>query len=66
MKYLSSEKVAEINRKPNRIYVGGSYIYSSSFTNLSHIQDTILNAIYPRNFNKAGFCRHLFVFHYHY
>ena len=47
MKYLSSEHFARINRKPNCLYVGGSYIYLSSFINLSHFQDTILKANYP-------------------
>ena len=56
MKYLSSENFARINRKPNCLYVGRSYIYSSSFTNLSHFQEIILKANYPPSSNKPGFC----------
>ena len=44
MKYLSGQKFAKINRKANYIYVGGSYIDSSSVVNLSHFQNTILKA----------------------
>ena len=42
--YLSEEKLSGINRKPNRLYLGEIPINSSSFSNMSHSQDTIRRA----------------------
>ena len=65
MKFLSNEKLVEINRKPNRLYVGRSDSYSSSVLDLSHFRKTF-KANYPPTSKKSGCCRHFFPFYYFY